>query len=177
MPYQYCPQCGQLLTNRILDGRERQQCPACEFIHYENPIPAAGVILLEQDSVLLVKRKYNPRAGAWGLPAGFVEFDETPLETAIRETREETGLIVRVIRLINVFGTCESADTRIVLIVYYAEKLSGDLCADDDAEEARYFPLTDLPENIAFASHRCALEQTIKMKEHGLLSADQERQE
>ena len=60
----YCQRCGTRLVPRDDHGSPRPTCPACGFIHYRNPVPAAGVILTRPGEVLLVRRRYAPRAGA-----------------------------------------------------------------------------------------------------------------
>ena len=140
-------------------GRRRATCPSCEFIHYRNPVPAAGVIVPGRGGVLLVKRRYEPAAGAWCLPAGFIEYGETPEHCAVRELREETGIEARLTGLFGVYAGLDDPRARTVLILYQAERTGGRLKAGDDAIEARYFATTRLPRWIAFASHRRALEE------------------
>ena len=88
----FCPHCGTPLVPRDDHGVVRPTCPACSFIAYQNPAPAVGAILEKKGSIVLVRRRYEPQVGRWGLPAGFMEYGEGPEETAIRETLEETGL-------------------------------------------------------------------------------------
>ena len=89
--YRYCPLCAAELITRQVDARSRQACPACGFIYYENPVPAAGCLIEREGRVLMVQRKYPPYVGGWTLPAGFIEYDETPEQAAVRETGEEIG--------------------------------------------------------------------------------------
>jgi ADP-ribose pyrophosphatase YjhB (NUDIX family) len=138
-------------------GRPRATCPACGFIHYRNPVPAAGVILPGPRGVLMVKRRVDPMAGAWCLPAGFMEYGETPERCAVRELEEETGVSARITRLFGVYAGLDDPRVRTVLILYMAERIGGRLKPGDDAIEARYFTAVNLPQQIAFASHRRAL--------------------
>jgi len=154
----YCPRCTARLASRDDFGRPRPTCPECGFIHYRNPVPAAGVILESRSGVLMVKRKYAPRAGAWFLPAGFMEYGETPERCALRELREETGLRAKLCGLLGVYAGYDDPRTRAVLILYVGERVGGRLSPGDDAIRARYFPLTALPRAIAFAAHRQALQ-------------------
>lgn len=140
-------------------GRLRATCPSCGFIHYRNPVPAAGVIVPGRGGVLMVKRKYDPAAGAWCLPAGFIEYGETPERCAVRELREETGVEARLVGLFGVYAGLDDPRARTVLILYRAERTGGRLKPGDDAVEARYFTTARLPRWIAFASHRRALEK------------------
>ncbi len=162
MQFRFCPVCGHELIERMEDQRVRQVCPGCGFIFYQNPAPAAGVILPRNGKILLVKRKFDPKAGLWSLPAGFVEYDESPAETAVRETKEETGLDIQIDRLLNVYGACDDPRTHVVLVVYVGHIVGGSLVPGDDAIEATFFPKNALPEDIAFSSHRKALKQFIK---------------
>lgn len=153
----FCLRCGTRMVMREEHGRPRATCPACGFIHYRNPVPAAGVILPGREGLLLVKRKFEPAAGAWCLPAGFMEYGETPERCAVRELKEETGIAARVTGLFGVYAGFDDPRVRTVLILYTAERTGGRLKPGDDAIEARYFAASRLPREIAFESHRQAL--------------------
>src|SRR6185369_3961531 len=98
----FCMRCGSRLVSRDDHGRSRPTCPACGFIYYRNPAPAAGVVLRSRTGVLMVRRKFAPAVGAWCLPAGFMEYGESPERCAVRELREETGLRARLTGLFGV---------------------------------------------------------------------------
>lgn len=153
----YCPRCATALVDRDEHGVLRPTCPACGYIWYRNPVPAAGVMLVEGGRILLVKRRYEPRAGTWCLPAGFMEAGEHPEVTARRETFEETGLEVTLTGLVGVYAGFDDPRVRTVLILYTAERSGGTLEAGDDALEAAFFPLESPPDDLAFASHRQAM--------------------
>lgn len=155
----FCPLCATALGIRDDHGVSRPTCPACGYIHYKNPVPAAGVLLEWRGGMLLVRRKYDPRAGAWCLPAGFMEYGETPERCAIRELKEETGIVGRLGDLFGVYAGHDDPRVRAVLILYRAERAGGRLKAGDDAIEARYFPLDEMPSPIAFEAHRRALQK------------------
>ncbi len=155
----FCPRCGAPLVSRIDQGKRRPTCLRCGFIAYRNPVPAAGVLLPGQGGVLLVRRKYEPAAGAWCLPAGFMEYGESPERCAVRELREETGIRARLTGLFGVYAGFDDPRVRAVLILYTAERVGGRLRAGDDALAARYYRLDRLPRRIAFAAHRRALEE------------------
>jgi len=153
----FCPRCGGSLEIRPVGDRRRLVCSRCDFIHYRNPVPAVAVIIPRGERIVLVRRAEEPRRGDWCLPAGFLELDEMPEECAVRETREETGLEIRVTELFGVDIGRDDPRTRVVLIIYLAELLGGELQAGDDASEAGWFGPGGLPQRIAFATHRRAI--------------------
>jgi ADP-ribose pyrophosphatase YjhB (NUDIX family) len=152
--YHFCPQCAGPLQHRFTEGRDRLVCENCGFVFYQNPVPAVAVILQQNGKILLVKRKFAPRAGDWSLPAGFIEWGEGPEQTAIREVKEETNLNIAVRDLYGVYPAKDYPDYEILLLVYRGEILDGELQPGDDALEARFFDFATLPENIAFRIHR-----------------------
>jgi len=153
--YRYCPRCGKELKKAILDHRSRMICPdeECGFIFYQNPIPAAGAIIVEDNKILLVKRAHPPQIGWWCIPAGFMEWEEHPTDTAVRELKEETGLDVELTGFFEVYSGNDDPRANALLILYLARIVGGDLKAGDDADEVRYFSFDDLPDKIAFKAH------------------------
>lgn len=155
--YQWCPRCRHAMTVENIDNTLRPRCSACGFVYYQNPAPAAGAILVENDKILLVKRSVDPGRGDWCIPAGFTEWNEHPQQTAIRELKEETGLDISITSIFDIFMGMDDPRTHAVLVLYHATVVGGKLIAGDDADEARYFPLDSTPANIAFQAHRDAL--------------------
>jgi 8-oxo-dGTP diphosphatase len=156
--YRYCPLCGKELVPALIDSHHRLRCAdqECGFVFYQNPVPAAGAIIVENDSILLVKRAHPPRIGWWCIPAGFMEWSEHPSQTAVRELKEETGLDVRLTSFFEVYSGQDDPRSNAVLMLYLAEIVGGTMQASDDALEVRFFSFSDLPENIAFESHKRA---------------------
>src|SRR5258706_7313371 len=93
--YQYCPRCATPLEYKELYGAVRAVCPNCKWIHFLDPKVAAGVLVIQAERVLLVRRAGEPFRGLWTLPAGFVNSGEDPAEGAVRESLEEKGFSVR----------------------------------------------------------------------------------
>jgi ADP-ribose pyrophosphatase YjhB (NUDIX family) len=157
--YTFCPRCSKPLAKQNQDGHWRMVCTddTCGFIFYQNPAPAAGAIIVEKKKVLLVKRAHDPRKHWWCLPAGFMEWKEHPSQTAIREVKEETGAIIELDSLFDVYSGDDDPRTNAVLILYLARIVGGTLAASDDALELKWFPLTELPDDIAFQAHQRAL--------------------
>jgi 8-oxo-dGTP diphosphatase len=155
--YRYCPRCSAELIKKRIDHNLRKVCPVCGFVLYRNPVPAAGVIIEKEGQIVLVRRKYNPYKGDWCLPAGFIEYGESPEHCAVREVKEETNLDVKLNSLFRVYSGSDDPRTRAILIVYLGEILSGEALPGDDASEVKFFPVKNIPQNIAFQSHRQAL--------------------
>ncbi|MGB0748108.1 MAG: NUDIX hydrolase [Magnetospiraceae bacterium] len=118
--------------------------------HYpERPVAAVGVIIFRDETVLLVRRGKAPRAGDWSLPGGAQELGETLQEAAAREAREETGLDVEIIGLVDaVDSITRDAEGRVQyhysLIDFAAVSTVGLAVAADDAAEVSWARLSTL---------------------------------
>jgi ADP-ribose pyrophosphatase YjhB (NUDIX family) len=145
----YCPVCGTVVEERESYGRRRPVCPSCGHIVFRAPKVAVLVLITQEDRILLVKRALEPAKGRWAIPAGFLDWDEHPLDCARREVLEETGLQVDDLRLLDVFGRFEDGGRADIVIAYRATIQGGTLQAADDAEEVGWFTRDDLPE-LAF---------------------------
>jgi 8-oxo-dGTP diphosphatase len=112
------------------------------------------VILTPAREVLLIQRGWPPYEGAWALPGGHVDPGETSIEAAGRELAEETGVTVTAddLRQIGVWDAPERDPRgRYITVAYVAVVPAGTtITAGDDARTARWWPLDDLPERLAF---------------------------
>jgi 8-oxo-dGTP diphosphatase len=121
----------------------------------EVPLVGVGAVIIEPDRtknsrVVLVKRSHPPIQGQWSIPGGVLELGEMVREAAVREAREETGLIVEPGQLLGVFDrVLRHADSRVqyhyVLIDFLCRPVGGELCAASDAAEVRWFTREELP--------------------------------
>lgn len=166
--YRYCPRCGAEMVEKSVDHKKRKACPVCNYVFYHNPVPAAGVVIEEDGKILLVKRKYEPYKGNWCLPAGFMEYDESPEQCAIRETREELGVDVELDGLYGVYSGKDDPRTHAVLVMYWAKIIAGELKPGDDAEKIQYFAKNEVPPNIAFLAHRQIIKEFFEGKKSEL---------
>ena len=112
------------------------------------PTPAASGTIVENGSILLVKRGREPNKDLWSLPGGCIELGETARQAAAREILEETSLVVEVGEVADVHDVVAKDDCEIkfhyVIVNFYARTVSGDLKAASDAADARWVPLQEV---------------------------------
>jgi 8-oxo-dGTP diphosphatase len=115
----------------------------------QRPVVAVDVLIRKDDGYVFIKRKNEPYRGCWAIPGGLVEYGETVEQAAEREAKEETGLDVKLIRLVGVYSD-PTRDPRghCISIAYLAEVVSGELRAATDAKKAKIFKRN--PDNLAF---------------------------
>ncbi len=159
-PIKHCKNCGAQVAYRLPDDgdtRHRAVCPACNTVHYENPLNVVGTIPMMGDRVLLCKRNIEPRKGFWTLPAGFMELNETTAEGAQRETDEEAGAHIEMQALFSVINVQRVGQ---VHFFYRARLLSDVFDPGHETMEARLFTEQDIPwEEIAFRTVRDTLQR------------------
>lgn len=144
-PIKFCPYCGTPTILRMAFGKERPSCPACGFVHYEDPKVAAAALIQDGNQILLTRRIYDPHRGDWTLPAGFVDAHEDPIDAVVRECLEETGLTVEVVELFDIITGREHPHGADIVLVYKVRVLHGTLRAGDDADEVGFFDCQNLP--------------------------------
>src|SRR5688500_11590510 len=163
MTYRFCPACGGPLEERTLKAGEppRLVCARCGFVFYLDPKVAVGTIISASDGrLVLVRRAIEPGYGKWVFPGGYVDRGEEVGAAAIREAKEEAGLDVRLDGLINIYSY---AGRPLVIIVYAATVLGGELCTDEECLEARLFLPAEIPwEDLAFQSTAEGLRDYLK---------------
>jgi ADP-ribose pyrophosphatase YjhB (NUDIX family) len=158
--YRFCPRCGGALATRVVKPGDipRLVCTGCDFVFYLDPKLAVGTIITDESGrVLLIRRALEPGYGRWVFPGGFVERAELVEDAARREAREESGLEVRLDRLVGVYSYTGRVP---VVLVYAATPTSGTLDWRDEGLEARFFTALEIPwDELAFRSTREALQR------------------
>lgn len=169
----FCPACGTPTVPKQAEGRERDYCPACNRLHYENAKPCSGALVVdEQGRVLLGKRSIEPFFGLWDIPGGFLEADEHPEAGAVREVLEETGIAVELTGLLGVWmdtyrpGDDPTTWHHSLNFYYTARPVGGAIAANGafspnaESSELRWFERAELPplEAIAYENGREALQ-------------------
>lgn len=108
-------------------------------------------MIQDGDKYLLIKRAANPDKGLWSVPGGLVEVGERIQDAAVREALEETCLDVKLVERLGVVDKIEYDESgkvfyHFIIIQYLAEIIGGEMCPMDDALEAQWVTLDQLPE-------------------------------
>jgi len=152
--------CGGPLETRVLKEGDptRLVCTRCGFVFYLDPKVAVGAIIGDGDGrVLLVRRAIEPGYGKWVFPGGYVDRGEEVQLAAIREAREEAGVVIAIEALLDIYSYSGRTP---VIVVYTARMLGGELAVDDEGFEVRWFSEADIPWNeLAFPSTHEALSE------------------
>jgi len=154
----HCTNCGGPLALGPIPGEERPRlaCAACGHIAYVNPrLVVTAIPITQAGEVLLLRRGLEPGRGLWAQPGGFLEVDETPTEGAIRETLEETGLVIELGEIIGLYARLEAA---VVVLAYEAAIVGGEARTGPEALDIRAFAPDAIPwPEIAFKTTWWAL--------------------
>lgn len=123
--------------------------------NYPHPAVTADCLVFahtdEGMKLLLIQRKNEPCKGKWAFPGGFMDIDETTIDAARRELKEETGLVVGELHRVGIFDAVDrDPRERIITVAYYTilDK-TAEVSGLDDAAQAKWFSLTELPD-LAF---------------------------
>jgi len=141
----HCSRCGAELVYGPLDGehRHRLACPSCGHIAYVNPrLVVTTLPVTEAGEIVLIRRGIEPAIGAWAQPGGFLEVDETVHEGAIRETLEETGLLVEPGEIIGLYSRLEAI---VVVAVFESRIVGGQPRPSPEATEIQAFAPAAIP--------------------------------
>jgi ADP-ribose pyrophosphatase YjhB (NUDIX family) len=152
----FCPRCG---AEADVAFPRSITCSHCGYGAYYNPKPVACAIPRdEQGRVWLLRRAFDPGAGLWTFPGGFVDLGESVEDAAIRETREELEIEIELGGLVGVYSRAED---RIVLVVY-AAVARGTPRTTVEATEVRAFAPWEVPwGELAFWSTEVALRDAL----------------
>jgi ADP-ribose pyrophosphatase YjhB (NUDIX family) len=154
----YCSRCGAELSFGPIEGedRERLGCPSCGHVAYVNPrLVVTTLPITAAGELILLRRGIEPGKGWWAQPGGFLEVDETVGEAAIRETLEETGLIVEPGEIVGLYSRLEAA---VVVLAFEARVVSGTPTVTPEATDVRAFRPEAIPwAGIAFKTSYWAI--------------------
>jgi ADP-ribose pyrophosphatase YjhB (NUDIX family) len=154
----FCSRCGTALQYGPIEGEERARlaCAACGFVFYVNPRLVVTTLPVTDDGeVMLIRRGIAPGYNMWAQPGGFLEIDETVHDAAVRETLEETGLVVEPGAILGLYSRIQAA---VVVVAFEARIVSGTPAVTHESLETRPFAPDAIPwPEIAFETSVRAL--------------------
>jgi ADP-ribose pyrophosphatase YjhB (NUDIX family) len=161
----FCSRCGSELVFGTVPGedRERLACAACGHVAYVNPrLVVTTLPITDAGEIVLIRRGIEPGKGAWAQPGGFLEVDETVNQGAIRETWEETGLLVEPGEIVGLYTRLEAS---VVTIVFEARIVGGNAAPTPEASEVVAFAPEAIPwPQIAFKTTVWALHDWLERR-------------
>ena len=169
----FCSNCGTSLRFGSIPGemRHRLSCPSCGHIAYVNPrLVVTTLPITDAGEIILLRRGIQPGLGSWAQPGGFLEVDETVNQAAIRETWEETGLLVEPGEIVGLYTRLEAA---VVTIVFEARIVGGEPTVTPEALEVAAFTPETIPwSGMAFKTTTWALRDWIDRRRPDLTWPD-----
>lgn len=172
MTYSQCPyaldnykELLEVSTQMIHEYMESEVQPYNVYhkVHYPTPQPCVRIVVLKGDKVLMVQEKDSPEH-LWTLPGGWCDVDSSPVEAAVKEVQEETGLNVKITKILGVFDRNNYAKSELYNVynmVFLAEIIDGELDPNYEVDVAEFVPLDNLPE---FSNKMSRAEFDISMK-------------
>src|SRR3984893_11123763 len=127
----YCSSCGSKTENRLGAKHSLGVCPNFDRIFFRNPKVVVSALIEDGGRVLLILRDIEPGRGLWGMPGGYVDWDEHPEPALIRECMEEVQVRIEPLELLEVQHILME-DEGVVLLPYRARVIAGDPTAGDE---------------------------------------------
>ena len=135
-------------------------CRACDTSHWLDAKPCGGALVTRKGKVLLVRRAHHPWRGSWDIPGGFCGPREHPADAAVREAREETGLVVRVTGILGMWIDTYAPEgpeaDKVTLNIYFhaTPETAAEARTDpNEVAEIAWFGPDEVPEDLAFPGH------------------------
>jgi ADP-ribose pyrophosphatase YjhB (NUDIX family) len=161
----FCSRCGTQLVEGPIPGedRDRLHCSNCGYIAYVNPrLVVTTIPVADTGEIVLLRRGIEPAVGTWAQPGGFLEVDETVVEGAIRETLEETGLIVEPGEIVGLYSRLEAA---VVVLVFEARIVGGTFKPNLEAPEIAAFAPDRIPwHEVGLSTTSWALHDWVRLR-------------
>jgi 8-oxo-dGTP diphosphatase len=138
--------CRERLERREdIDRIPRVVCPACGWVHYPTTALGVNVIVRVKDKVVALLPPDEPEHAPAALPGGHAEYGESLEEAAVREAREETGLIVEVVRCLGWFFDSQATYPGPMVSFIFETRATGGELRGSHEGEVRLYSLDDFP--------------------------------
>lgn len=147
MNFAYCPNCGQQNTVQQ-EGTTGYHCVSCGWHFWNNPKATVSVVFLKDGQVLVSERGIEPAKSKYDFPGGFLEYGENPVAGAIREVKEETGMVINEVILVDVFMHEYIPGTSAADIVYAVTSWQGEPKAQDDSAALAWKPMEFIDSDV-----------------------------
>ena len=160
LAYKYCPYC----KGKLSYSGDNYQCLSCKRKVFTRSYPGVSVLLIKGGKVLIAKRAREPKKGRWDSIGGFLNEGEAPPAAAARETKEETGLDIKLGNLLGIYTDSyeyEGIVYETLNLYYLAEIKGGEMKAEDDVSELAWFPINKVPK-MSFKSANEAIKDLQK---------------
>ncbi|MEV4378326.1 NUDIX domain-containing protein [Streptosporangium sp. NPDC049644] len=140
-------------------------CAGCRNTSYLNPLPVAVMVLPVDDGLLVIRRDVEPHRGGLALPGGYVDMGESWQRAAVRELREETGIVVDAdeVRLLDVLS---APDGTVLIFALGPRTLSAALPPVTSTAETTEWLLIDGPRELAFPLHTRIVAKYFERNDH-----------
>jgi ADP-ribose pyrophosphatase len=162
--WNYCPRCQAVLAWQGELSNPYVQCPSCDFIKYDNPLPTTIGVIHSNGLFLFMRRASEPELGKWDAVGGFLAPGERAEDCLFREAREEIGCSVKIDKLLGTYASVYGDTGFRTLGIGFLCSLTGEgdvlLSAENDAFS--WFPREEIPE-LAFGDVRQAVQEALRL--------------
>lgn len=146
MKLAYCPECAAPLH---METRTKYVC-ANNHKYFNNPKVGVNVVVLKGDQVLFIKRANEPGKGKYDFPGGFVDYGEDGWQAAIREVKEEAGIEVKDLVILDSTNQLYEENITVCDIIFATTAWTGEIAVADDAASFAWLPIETI-NSTAFA--------------------------
>ncbi len=131
----------------MIDGRERNFCTSCSWVHYINPLPVAIAYAVNRnEELLVVRRAHEPAYNEWSLPGGFIEAGEKAEDGCLRELIEETSLEGKIDSLIGIYHREVEPYGSLLVLAYRVVVADDAITINHELSDAGFYPEHLVPE-------------------------------
>lgn len=158
--FTFCPQDKSQLDN----SGDYPKCPTCKTVFYRNSKPCAGILPIKNGQVLLSKRAIEPYLGAYDIIGGFLNEGEHPEAGALREAKEESGLDLKITKLLGMYIDRYGEGGEYTLNIHYlADVTGGSVNAQEDVASLHWVDIDKVPLDEGFENTKKALSDLKKL--------------